>query len=664
MSIIKMLEKTISKEALEDLLASYVRKQEYVKSVKTVDMGRMVSLIKDLSTIQVHAYRRVSLDDPEELDSLLKKYKVMTKNRYIDPNTLIPPNYVEPVGLTGKFAIEFVEEQKIKNVDYLITKLEDEDSEKLFSERVNQCSKFISTVTEDLDGMVALFNSSSAVNQQAEAVDTLVRLIRRRTVANAKRRALAKGYPVKTAWMFMPYVNDNKVSRVPKALIDQSRIDPKVFIEMYGRLGGYNFGGKEYTAGVWKTLITLSWVSAGFKHGNKLELQLETGVVVPNGYTMSKCVQYVRGYKWIQRNRRKLEPYLSNKAIMALGRLSPGARRAAIIGVKGVQERRRLTLLRGNRIVKIRIADLNWDMVARYEKLVMAANSNKSTNAVNGLKHFHETCKLDSKGHGLTCSDNVLSFILGKPVPMQFTEKLNNLSIDAGFMGYKSVKMYMLVIINVLNRYIKISDQSKTVVTEKDYIEIAEELDTISLSKIKMDWIINMPDDTLNALLRNRSVVNNDIVGTFRMLFRLDEVEDVDIHSVKDGLHVVLDRAHQREMASRPPVSNSPLVKIPEWVQDLPPEIRFLNTSAELAQEAKKLNHCVYRYSNNISSGECFILSVSTPGAERTTAEITMSDDSFSIIQHRAYKNTTVSEKAETFLHNALLNLISLNTVS
>jgi hypothetical protein len=127
----------------------------------------------------------------------------------------------------------------------------------------------------------------------------------------------------------------------------------------------------------------------------------------------------------------------------------------------------------------------------------------------------------------------------------------------------------------------------------------------------------------------------------FNFLQLIDEVQEEDIQSGKDGVAAVFQRVSERhgEEFYLKSIEDHRTLRhdYPEWTKRLPRGMRLLNTPSELAAEGRDMKHCAGSYIDAVRRKETVVLSVVTRHG-RSTVEIS---DLLILRQHRTVRNDT-----------------------
>lgn len=364
------------------------------------------------------------------------------------------------------------------------------------------------------------------------------------------------------------------------------------------------------------------------------------------GDSISFCVNYQRGWRWFNANTKGIKavagirfmPWLSRKAMAALGRLSPTLRWAAVSSLPEWED-----------AVVLRIRDLNWDAVKRTQDLQRTGGAKVklalltpraiikevigqlppvgkyidpmlTNTAIAALvPHYAMDRELWEMGIGPVSLQNAKDLVLGKKtIGMcvaggQFTDKLATVFLkEHNCPGYIDPMGWYARRIGVpTHRSVKV-------------------MDWMSYLQKKGWW---------NEMEKERVQYVGGEEQCFTALQLLDEIQDEDILTGKEGVGVVLRRASERsgEAFYQKYKGDYKTLRhgLPQWTKRLPRRIRVLNTAAELANEGRDLKHCVGGYITAVETGKSIILSISSRHG-RSTVEC---NDRMVVMQHRGESN-------------------------
>ncbi len=378
------------------------------------------------------------------------------------------------------------------------------------------------------------------------------------------------------------------------------------------------------------------------KHWNRWEQPFKKGDSFPF------CVNYLRGWRWLAANKKFVDrngevASFGRKAIAALGRISPIARRAAVEGVR---------LWDGNVgavNTPIRIRDLNWDAVKRTQDILRCGNAKVRlgllpdravikevtgqlppvgryidpmlTNAAIAalVPHYAMDRELWEMGVGPVSLQDAKDLVLGKKTiggivsEGQFTDKVATQFLEEnncpGFvdpMGWYARRIGVPT-----HRSVKV-------------------MDWMSYLQKKGWW---------SEMIKERVQHVGGEERRFTALQLLDEIQDEDILTGKEGVAVVLRRASERNGEAFFQANKEDYRTLrhglPTWTKKMPKWMKVLNTRSALANEGRDLKHCVGGYISAVETGKSIILSISSRHG-RSTVECS---DHMVVMQHRGESN-------------------------
>ena len=406
------------------------------------------------------------------------------------------------------------------------------------------------------------------------------------------------------------------------------------------------------------------WFIAGCKDSSKFRFMVKHWdrweQPFKKGDSLMFCVNYLRGSRWLKANKKFVDrngevASFSRKAIAALGRLSPIARRAAVDGVRlwdgsvGAANPPIWDGSVGAANPPIRIRELNWDAVKRSQVLQCTGSAKVKLalqppraiiKEVTGqlppvgkpidplllnaaiaalVPHYAMDRSMWDMGHGPVSLQDAKDLVLGKKtIGMcvaggQFTDKLATVFLkEHNCPGY----------IDPMGWY-----ADRVGVPQHRSIRV---MDWMSYLKKKGWW---------NEMEKERVQHVGGQEHRFNAMQLLDEIQAEDVITGKEGVSVVLRRASERsgEAFYQKYKGDYKTLRhgLPQWTKRLPRWIRVLNTAAELANEGRDLKHCVGGYLEAVRSGRCIILAINSRHG-RSTIEIS---DGLVIMQHRGVSN-------------------------
>lgn len=398
--------------------------------------------------------------------------------------------------------------------------------------------------------------------------------------------------------------------------------------------------------------VANAWYAAGCKDTGKFRLQIYNLGLAPRldfgraqvitakkGDSLPFLRNYYRGLRWLNFRPRNL----SRKAVAALGRVSPNARRAALMGIE---------LREDYDMPKIRVRDLNWSAVRQmtqqlrenpHPKVLAAYGSIHKLDSIYELEDWNTQFKDDKERvyvevltpqYPNISVDQSRQLVLGKtPVEISggvFSKKEAHEWLRR---GGREAPMELLSY--------SISNETGLTLTFRS-VKVARWFETL--------WASNRRE----TLTRQR--VAQGVGGEtreFSMVDILDEVQDEDIITGKDRVDDVLVRVHERfgeKFLSKCLEDHGPLASTPHWANKLPKYARLLNTPHALATEGTQMKQCVGGYVNSVRSGQCFILHIHTR-LGGSTVELS---PNLNVVQHRTVSNGTPALRNQWILNGIL----------
>lgn len=405
------------------------------------------------------------------------------------------------------------------------------------------------------------------------------------------------------------------------------------------------------------------WFIAGCKDSSKFRFMVKHWdrweQPFKKGDSLTFCVNYLRGSRWLSANKKFVDRNgevvsFSRKAIAALGRLSPIARRAAVEGI------RLWDGSVGAANPPIRIRELNWDAVKRSQVLQCTGSAKVKLalqppraiiKEVTGqlppvgkpidplllnaaiaalVPHYAMDRELWEMGIGPVSLQNAKDLVLGNKkigdviANGQFTDKL-----ATEFLKEHNCPGY----VDPMNWYAR-----RTGVPSHRSVKV-------------MDWMTHLQRKGWWGEMEKERV---QYVGgeeqRFTALDLLDEIQEEDILTGKEGVSVILRRASERsgEAFYQKHKEDFKTLRhgLPQWTHRLPRWIRVLNTAAGLANEGRDLKHCVGGYMEAVRSGRCIILAINSRHG-RSTVEC---NDRMVVMQHRGESNGTPPSRHDQLL--------------
>lgn len=489
---------------------------------------------------------------------------------------------------------------------------------------------------------------------QATTTSDRVRLMAKEAIndiwrAGLRRKAREAGVSTSLWWIF----DGLKIST------EAVRIATSVLARVHGERTAANKGGWDSwnDRGIGCYKLEQMWYAAGCRDCGKFRTQVATGYVAKKGESEMEFRHYARGMRWLERNRMawKGTTHLSRKAVAALGRLSAPLRWAAVHGVdvwgKDVTVREihmpncewpcSVT-------VPVRVVDLNWERVAKVQDALRggsavvraAALPARGVFATLGLE-IPEADKgaIQHQATALLCpqyaKDGVIKLELAQAQAIVLGLATPRDVVGGGHLTGKEVHRFLMDHNGSANPADWLAAQLGLPVTHRS-VKVVRWLGVV---RAKGWW---------QHLETERQHFVGGEQHTFRYLDLLDEIQDADIVTGKEGVAVVFGRASERngeEFYLKYKDDYKTLSHdVPRWAAGkLPRGMRLLNTPADLAREGRDLMHCVGTYVESVRNGSSIIIAVVTRQG-RSTIELTREG---SIRQHRGVKNAEVPKRNE-----------------
>lgn len=412
----------------------------------------------------------------------------------------------------------------------------------------------------------------------------------RRDCRNARRAAARIGLaywpallPVQKHWLVDPaaYVAAEAVLAGRHGLYGR---DPVTGQKCHG---GWDAMGHH---GVSPGQVRRMWQAAGCRDGRKFRAQVRTGVLAMKGDTAPFAQALGVGMMWFTRNQAAFTSHvwMSRKAIAVLGRLSPVLRWAAMDNVASGDS-------------PVRVRDLNW-------AAVKAAQANTKVAASYAPPRM--LAELAGEGFSsvayLAPSFPLVSLTVARRLargesPMAIydtrglTPKLAHKAMLAGVPRERLAELWLAAVPEVAALPWGLCDRLRSLWVAQWVIEVVR----------SGRW---------EAMERQRHQYVGGQRLDFRFLDILDEVQEDDIVTLKDGVNTVFGRASQRngeEFYRRNKEDHRVLQpSLPSWTRTLPRFARVLNTPAQLAGEGREMQHCVGTYVQAVESGQSIIVAL------------------------------------------------------
>jgi hypothetical protein len=393
------------------------------------------------------------------------------------------------------------------------------------------------------------------------------------------------------------------------------------------------------------------WFLAGCKDTPKFRWSVRSwsrdGYLHKKGDSLPFCRNLLRGYRWFTTNQKGIAARVGlekhqtawpcRKAMAVLGRLSPILRWAAVEGIKSSE------MMAGK---PLRIRDLNWDAVKRTQALLATGGERVRLALMPPRMAIHHVTGVvvqpsqvrdrevvvvyrltpqycGESWLGALCTNVALHdarrLVLGQATPKdivaggQFTDKLAHefLLVQQTTAWEDPIRWYADRIAVPVHRSVRV-----------------------------MDWLAYLrKKGWWGELEKERVQVVAGQEHRFTAMGLLDEIQEEDIVTGREGVAAVLRRASERNGAEFFEKSKEDFKtlrhNLPTWVKKLPKAMRVLNTASALAFEGRDLKHCVGGYVNAVRDGRCIIVAVVSRHG-RSTIEIS---DDLMVLQHRGVSN-------------------------
>lgn len=376
--------------------------------------------------------------------------------------------------------------------------------------------------------------------------------------------------------------------------------------------------------------VVKMWIAAGCRDGEKFRLQVFYGEVAKKGDSIPWLRNYFRGLQWLTNNHIRLP--LAREAIAALGRLSPESRRAALAPFFGPGL--------GDHRGKIRIRHLDWGAV-RHAQSAVAGGNVKARAALSGIRRAAQL--LGVKPYELS---RTLCPVYALPLPFARRVALGEspAQLAGGLLSRAESHKWAIAgapeIAGWLSAQLALpAHRSIRVIRWLDHCRRSGRWDAV-----ERDRIARIPGENQGR--------------RYSLLSVLDEIQEEDIATGKDGVDAVLQRTAARlgdAWLTTQMGDHRILAPLPAWARNLPEGVRILRTPAQLAKEGLDMNHCVGGYRDAVSNGQSHILAIQTRHG-RSTAEIR---PDLSVSQHRAERNESPCSRNEKLLRAFLARVTS-----
>ena len=407
------------------------------------------------------------------------------------------------------------------------------------------------------------------------------------------------------------------------------------------------------------------WFLAGCKNTSKFQFMIRNWdrdlAEFRKGDSLAFCINYQRGFRWWHNNARGIvarnggtdhhhAPMPSRKALAALGRISATLRWAAIdgIGYWNVGDK------------PVRVRDLNWDAVKRSQILLATGGERVRLALMTPRGALRQLTGVDKRLALWRQSDHAAVVLALTPQYAGIENEIpfSDLSVydaQAIVLGKKTIgqlvaggqftdKLAHEWVVNQLS-----ADRRYDANALGWY---AERIGVPQHRSVKvMDWMAYLQKKGWwNEMEKERVQYVGGEEQRFTALQLLDEIQEEDIITGKEGVSVVLRRASERSGEAFFEAHKEDFKTLrhncPSWTRKLPRHMRLLNTASALAHEGRDLKHCVGGYVNAVGEGRSIILSINS-AAGRSTVEC---NDQMVVMQHRGESNGAPPKRHDELL--------------
>lgn len=412
--------------------------------------------------------------------------------------------------------------------------------------------------------------------------------------------------------------------------------------------GGWDFWGDH---GLAPTTVRAAWLAAGCRDGGKFRAQVRAGIVARSSDSLPQTLALIRGTRWLAAWQHGVQ--LSRRAVMALGRLSPEMRHAAM---RDVQPSGAVRYLPGNGQVwdadgahtvlrtlpvPVRVRDLNWVAVA-------AAQALRADGSPRALVM-----------RALALPANPARAILGDaPAGRGAPHPIRSEHAALIAPGYPRVVLAVAARIASGEPPVSIAGGDLTRREAHEWLAAggpdAADADSVRASVLR--WIVRglpLEGRTPRDLTVARWLADVQRRGAWAALCRvqrhpdgrvmryLDVVDEITPDDLDRGIRTGVDRAFEaaaQRLASinagdTRTICANPFARLPRGAA-------ILTSPAALAAEGAALQHCVGGYAAQVEAGQCVILSIATMHG-RSTVELRPSGaGQWEAAQHYGARNT------------------------
>ena len=407
------------------------------------------------------------------------------------------------------------------------------------------------------------------------------------------------------------------------------------------------------------------WFLAGCKDTSKFRFMIRNWdrdmPEFRKGDSLSFCVNYQRGFRWWHSNVRGIvainggtdhhySPMPSRKALAALGRISSTLRWAAIEGIG----------CWGPGHKPVRVRDLNWDAVKRSQTLLATGGERVQLALMTPRGALRQLTGCDKRLADWRQSDHAAMVLALTPqyagiengIPfsdlkaqdaqaMVLGKKTIGQIVAGGQFNDKIAHEWVANQLGVNRRY-----DNDAMCWYADRVGVPQHrsirvMDWMSYLKKKGWW---------GEMEKERTQHVGGQEHRFNVLQLLDEIQEEDIQTGKEGVSVVLRRASERSGEAFFEAHKEDFKTLrhncPSWTRKLPRHMRLLNTASALAHEGRDLKHCVGGYVNAVGEGRSIILSINSRHG-RSTVEC---NDQMVVMQHRGESNGAPPKRHDELL--------------
>jgi hypothetical protein len=474
---------------------------------------------------------------------------------------------------------------------------------------------------------------------------------------HAKRRARVQAESMGLAYWPSLIRDQYKVAVDPAAFVAAER----VLSRTHGRYGETLPGGT-ISRGGWDSMghyglspnrVARMWFSAGVKDTPKFRVQVATNTVARKGDTTPFVRNFARGSRWLESW--PIQSGISRKAVAALGRLSPELRHAAVQNLPEPRYRRfdrptGPTL----ELIPVRVRDLNWAEVQRVQAL-----------------RFDPSPKAAAL-RALALPARPAAVVLGRDHARRMPHPIQDRDVQDLCPSYPTLRLAIAK--RIVSGESPASISGEVLSRKEAHRWLAQggpdsDADVpASVCRFLTDHLPlegHLPRDPAVAKwlahVHQRgawsSLTKVERHPDGRALRRLDVVDEIIQEDLDRGISTGVERAFERagERLAKVDAGDHRLIGYNPF-GTLPKPMALLRSPAALASEGSALGHCVGGYSSQVSTGQCFIISIASRHG-RSTAEI-RPGSIWTVAQHRGLRNGAAPTRHEDLL-NAWLNRLN-----